>query len=208
MTRPRPWSASLLWCTLTATILATGLPAQEGTWRISASAAQTWFSGGMTDTTSTDLSYTLTPTVSWAVGADRTVGDFRLGLGLSYLSANLRLVGPDVELVDRTLDAREWTIAALVTVPVLRIGTGGAGFSLSAGPALGLWTITGLDSRTTIGGVAMLQFAAPITESWRLVASGGGSVSESPFEATDLPVEFVPSTLWSGQVGVGVQYAF
>lgn len=208
MTGSRLWKSLLVWTFVGAMILVPGLMAQERAWQVSAGASQTWFSGGMTDTTSTDLSYTLTPTVTWAVSADRTVGDFRLGIGLSYLSANLRLSGPDVELVDRSLEAREWAVAALVTMPLLRVGNKGAGLSLSAGPALGLWTITGLDSRTTIGGVATLHFAAPITESWRLVASGGGSVSGSPFEATDLPAEFEPSTLWGGQVGLGVQYAF
>lgn len=208
MTGSRLWSGALVWSIVGATSLAPGLAAQERDWQLSASAGQTWFNGGMTDTTSTDLSYTLSPTVTWAVSADRTVGDFRLGIGLSYLSANFTLRGPDVELVDLTLDVREWAIAALVTVPLLQVGKGGAGFSLSAGPALGFWTITGLDSRTTIGGIAALQFAAPISEGWRLVASGGGSVSESPFEATDLPAEFEPSTLWGGQVGLGVQYAF
>ena len=79
-----------------------GSQRRSGPGRLSAGAGQTWFSGGMTDTTSTDLSYTLTPTVTWAATADRTVGDFRLGIGLSYLSANFRLRGPDVELVDRT----------------------------------------------------------------------------------------------------------
>lgn len=208
MTGSRLWNGALVWSIVAALSFAHGLAAQERPWQLSASAGQTWFSGGMTDTTSAGLSYTLTPTVTWAATADRTVGDFRLGIGLSYLSANFMLRGPDVELVDRTLDVREWAIAALVTVPVLRVGKSGAGFSLSAGPALGLWSITGLDSRTTIGGVAALQFAAPISESWRLVASGGGSMSESPFEAPDLPAEFEPSTLWGGQVGLGVQYAF
>ena len=74
------------------------------------------------------------------------------GSGSPTSRPNLMLRGPGVELVDRTLDVREWGISALVTVPVLRVGKKGAGFSLSAGPALGLWTITGLDSRTTIGG--------------------------------------------------------
>ena len=208
MNRSARWSGMLAWTIVTAATIAPGLEAQERVWQVTAGAGQTWFSGGMTDTTSADLSYTLTPKVTWTATADRTVGDFRLGIGLSYLSANFMLRGPDVELVDRTLDVREWAITALVTVPVLRVGKSGAGFSLSAGPALGLWSITGLDSRTTIGGVAALQFAAPITEGWRLVASGGGSLSESPFEATDLPAEFEPSTLWSGQVGLGVQYAF
>ena len=208
MTGSRLWSVALVWTIVMTTALIPGLAAQGPTWQLSVGAGQTWFSGGMTDTTSAELSYTLSPTVTWAATADRTVGDFRLGIGLSYLSANFMLRGPGVELVDRTLDVREWGISALVTVRVLRIGKGGAGFSLSAGPALGLWTITGLDSRTTIGGIAALQFAAPISENWRLVASGGGSVSDSPFKATDLPAEFEPSTLWGGQVGLGVQYAF
>lgn len=207
MTRSRLWNRILAWTTLTTTLVAPGLAAQERAWQLSAGAGQTWFSGGMTDTTSTELTYTLTPTLTWAATADRAVGGFRLGIGLSYLSSNFMLRGPDVELVDRTLDVREWAFTALVTVRLLRVGTGGAGFSLSAGPALGLWSITGLDSRTTVGGVATLQFAAPITGRWRLAASGGASVSASPFEAADLPAEFEPSTLWGGQVGLGVQYA-
>ncbi len=208
MTRSRLWSGLLVWTTLATTIVTPGLVAQERAWQVSAGASQTWFSGGMTDTTSTDLSYTLSPTVTWAVSADRTVGDFRIGVALSHLSANFMLQGADVELVDRTLELGEWAITALLTVPVLQVGNRGAGFSLSAGPALGLWAITGLDSRTTLGGVAALQFAAPICDTWRLVVSGGGSVSESPFESTDLPAEFEPSTLWGGQVGLGVQHAF
>jgi hypothetical protein len=208
MIRSRQGRAVFAALVVAATVLASGLAAQERGWRVTAAAGQTWFSGGLLDTTSTDIDYTLAPTVTWAMSADHPLGRVRLGVGLSYLSTSIQASGPALMIVDPTVDVRQWAISALVTVPLLHIGKGGAGFSLAAGPALGFWSITGSADRTTIGGIAAVEFTAPITADWGLLASGGGSLSGSPFEASDLPVEFEPSTLWSGQVGLGVRYAF
>jgi len=202
------WSAVGVGLLIATTSMIPGVAAQEGQWRASLGAGQTWFNGGVTDTTNSGVDFTLTPSVTWALAADRQFGHVRLGVQFSYLSANVQATGPGLRLVDPSFYLRQWGVTALVTVPVLRVGTGGAGLSLSAGPALGWWNATDSDSRTTFGGVAALQFAAPITPGWKLLASAGGSVSGSPFEAGELPVEYIPATLWSGQVGLGVQYAF
>lgn len=202
------WSVVVICLLVVTTSNIPGVAAQEGRWTMSLGAGQMWFTGGVTDTTNSGIEFTLTPSVTWALSADRQVGLVRLGVQLSYLSANVQATGPGLRLVDPSFYLRQWGVAALVTVPLLRVGTGGAGLSLSAGPALGLWNVTDSESRTTFGGVAALQFAAPITPGWKLLASAGGSVSGSPFEADELPVEYTPSTLWSGQVGLGVQYAF
>lgn len=208
MIRFERWSALVICLLVVTTSTIPVAAAQEGQWRASLGAGQTWFSGGVTDTTNSGIDFTLTPAVSWALAADRQFGHIRLGVQLSYLSANAQATGPALRVVDPNFHLRQWGVTALLTLPVLRAGTGGAGLSLSAGPALGWWNVTDADSRTTFGGVAALQFAAPITPGWKLLASAGGSVSGSPFEAGELPVEYIPATLWSGQVGLGVQYAF
>ncbi len=99
-------------------------------------------------------------------------------------------------------------MAALVTVPLARLGSDGAALNLSAGPVLGLWSLTDADTRTRFGGTASLQLAAPITPSWQLLATLGGSVSGSPFNATDVPDFFDTTTLWATGAGLGIQYAF
>ena len=97
-------------------------------------------------------------------------------------------------------------MAALVSVRILRLGTGGAGLDLSAGPTLDLWTITDADSRTRGGAIAALSFGAPIAPGWMLMATAAGSLAGSPFNANELPVEFEPSTLVGGRIGLAVRY--
>lgn len=187
---------------------ASGLSGQEPRWRLSASGNQAWFSGGVTDTTDATTDYTLTPTVVWTLAADHSLGDIRVGVGLSYFSARLGVTGDIISIVDETVHFGYWEVSAVVVVPLVRVGKGGAGLSLSAGPTLGIWSITSVDPRTRVGGTATLQFAAPITPAWRLLASAGGAVSGSPFTEDETPVEFEIATLWRGQVGLGVQFGF
>jgi len=202
------WAAIL---TLFAAAMATrptGLAAQEPTWRLTAGGSQVWFGGGLRDTTASDVAFSLTPTTAWGLAADHALGRLRLGIGLSYLSTTLRVVGPEITIIDETFDLRQFEIAALVTLPPLRVGSSGAGFLFSAGPALDIWSVTNENSRTRFGGLVALLFTAPITPGWTLLASAAGSASGSPFEASELPADFESSTLWTGRIGFGVQYAF
>lgn len=208
MFRIKRWGPALC-LVLTATAgLAPGVAAQEAGWRVVGGASQVWFGGGVTDTTGGGLRVSPTSTVAWSVGADHPVGGVRIGLGVSYLSAMLEVAGSGVRIVAEDTHLRQFEFAALLSVPLLRVGHGGAGFSLAAGPALDIWTATGSSNRTRFGALAVLQFAAPITPDLKLLASAAGSVSGSPFEADELPVDFEPSTLRTGRVGFGVRYAF
>jgi hypothetical protein len=191
-----------------AAVLPHSLPAQQEGWQLTGGASQVWFGGGVEDTTGAGLRFSPTSTVAWGLAIDYPVGRVRIGLGLSYLSAHLELAGSGVRIVSEVTDLRQFEITAVVATPLLRVGQGGAGFSLSAGPALDIWTVTGGDSRTRAGVVGAVLFAAPISRDWKLLASAAGSLSGSPFEASELPVEFEPSTLRTGRVGFGVQYDF
>jgi len=202
------WVAILTLFLAAMATLPTGLAAQEPAWRLTAGGSQVWFSGGLRDTTASDVAFSLNPTIAWALAADHAIGRLRLGIGLSYLSTALRVVSPELTIIDETFDLRQFEIAALVTLPPWRVGSSGAGIRLSVGPALDIWSVTNEDSRTRFGGLAALLFTAPITPGWTLLASAAGSASGSPFKASELPADFESSTLWTGRIGFGVQYAF
>lgn len=181
--------------------------AQEAGWRFTAVAAQSSFSSIVRDTTtSSNESYDLEPRPSFGMLADKGVGRVRIGLAVSYLVTHLRVTSSLVSIADQEFQFSRWQAAALATVRLFGVGTGGAGLALSAGPALAVWTPTGEDSRTRFAGVATLLFNAPITPKWNLLATGGGAVSGSPMNSNDIPPEFVATTLWAWQVGLGVQY--
>jgi len=207
MNRGELWGVAGLCLAMCGATLAPPLAAQEAGWRLTASTAQGWFNGGVRDSTDDVLDYSLRSTVIWGLGADHSLGKMRIGVGLSYLTSNFQAVGPDITLVDEGFVFTQFGVTAVVTVPVLRVGNAGAGLSLSAGPALGFWSVTNSDSRTTFGGVAGLQFAAPITPKWDLLATGSGAASGSPFLPGELPTDFERTTLWTWQVGIGARYA-
>jgi len=200
------WWGTLLVVIMTVAADVSALDAQEPGWRLTAGASHAWFGGGATDTTGAGLSFGPTPSVSWSLGADHPVGGVRLGLQLSYFSASLQISGAGVRLVSEDTHLREVQLAALVSVPLLRVGASGAGLTLAAGPTVDFWSITDADNRTRGGAIAALLFGAPIAPHWTLLATAAGTVSGSPFDAAELPVEFEPTTLLGGRVGLGVRY--
>ncbi|MEZ4412153.1 MAG: hypothetical protein R2910_04120 [Gemmatimonadales bacterium] len=208
MGRRGNWKSLLRGMIVLLAIPAATLTGQEETWRVTATAAQTWFSGGLDDTSTTEGHWSLTPKVTWGLTADRAVGKVRLGLGLSYVSSHVQVSDAQVTLIENTLDVSQIGVAALVTVPLARLGKAGAAINLSAGPVLGIWSLTDSDSRTRIGGTATLQLTAPVTPSWHLLATLGGSLSGSPFNTSEVPDSFEATTLWATAAGLGMQYAF
>jgi hypothetical protein len=189
-------------------IPAATLAGQAPSWRVTATAAQTWFGGGLDDTTTTEGNWGLTPKLTWGLAADRAMGKVRVGLGLSYVSTHVQVSDEQVTLIEGTLDLRQVGVAAFVTVPLLRLGGEGAAIDLSAGPVLGIWSLTDADARTRLGGAATLQVSAPLAPSWLLLATLGGSVSGSPFDTGDIPDFFEATTLWAAAAGLGIRYAF
>lgn len=184
-----------------------GLSAQEGSWRVSGGVSQVWFGGGVTDTTGGGLRLGPAASAAWSLGIERRVGHIGIGLALSYVSTGLEVAGSGVSVVSDDLSMRQFEIAALASMPILRVGQG-AEFTLAAGPTLEHWSVSGADSRSRFGVLALLRFSAPISADWKLLASAGGSLAGSLFEASELPDEFEPSTLWTGRVGFGAQVAF
>jgi hypothetical protein len=206
MSKPIRWSV-LAVVTLAVTVgEVPTLVAQEPGWQLTAGATHAWFGGGATDTTGSGLSFGPTSSVAWSLGADHPVGRVRVGLQLSYYTASLQISGAGVRIVSEDTHFRQLQLAALVSLPLLRVGASGAGFTLAVGPTVDFWSITDADSRTRGGAIAALLFGAPIAPGWTLLAAAAGTLSGSPFNASELPVEFEPSTLLGGRIGLGVRY--
>lgn len=182
------------------------LPAQSQSWRFTATANQTWFSSVVSDTTASEPKYDLQPTPSFGLLIEHRVSHFHVGLGVSHLGTHLRVIGPSVSIADQEFTFTRWQVAALLTVPLLPVGTEGAGLALSAGPALSIWKPTGEASRSRFAGAAALVLNAPLSTQWSLLASGGGTVSASPMNTDELPDGFVRTTLWAWQAGIGLRY--
>ncbi len=94
------WSAFVICLLVVITSTIPVAAAQEGQWRASRGAGQTWFSGGVTHMTNSGIDFTLTPSVTLAPAADRRFGHVRLGVRLSYLSANAQATAPALRPVD------------------------------------------------------------------------------------------------------------
>jgi hypothetical protein len=206
MSKPNRWGLlAVVMLAATVGVIPTVL-AQEPGWRLTGGATHAWFGGGATDTTGSGLSFGPTSSLAWSLGADHPVGRVRVGLQLSYFTASLQISGSGVRIVSENTDFSEVQLAALVSLPLLRVGASGAGFTLALGPTVDFWSITDTDGRTRGGAIAALLFGAPIAPRWTLLALAAGTLSGSPFNASELPVEFEPSTLLGGRVGLGVRY--
>ncbi|HMU61619.1 MAG TPA: hypothetical protein PKA66_07545 [Gemmatimonadales bacterium] len=208
MGRCETWKSLLRGTLVLLSIPTATLAGQGQTWHVTATASQTWFSGGLDDTTASEGTWGLTPKLTWGLAADRELGKVRVGLGLSYISSHIQVSDEQVTLIEGTLDLREVGVAAFVTVPLVRLASEGASIDLLAGPVLGIWSLTDADTRMRIGGAATLQVTAPLTPTWLLLATLGGSVSGSPFDTSDLPDFFEATTLWATTAGLGVRHAF
>lgn len=186
----------------------TSLPAQAQDWRLTAAVTHVWFSSVVRDTTVAEPTYDLEPTTSFGLRLERQVSQFHVGIGVSYLGTHLRVHSAAISLADQEFTLTRWQVAALLTMPLLRVGANGAGLALAVGPAIAIWKPTDEDSRSRFAGDASLQFHAPVTPRWNLLATGGGTVSASPMNDDEVPDEFVKTTLWAWQAGLGLQYAF
>lgn len=207
MIRGTRWGTLTAWVVVGLGLQVAGVAAQEPGWIVTAGAAQASFAGGLTDSTDDATTYMLTPATAWALSASHPIAGVRLGIGVTYLLSHLGLTGDDLLISDQGIRFQDVEIALLATIPLVPIGDRGADLGLVAGPALGLWSITGQDSRTRLGATGTLQLAVPIAQHWRLLATAGGAVAGSPFNENELPEDFVATTLWRGQIGLALQAA-
>lgn len=184
------------------------LSGQTPAWRVTAGASQVWFGSVAEDTMTGDFTVRPSATTGWSVAADHRLGRLRAGIGLSYSSSHIEGSGAGASIIDHDAHMRALEVSVLLTLPIARIGTQGAEFLVTAGPALTIWDLTGEESQTVFGGTAALQFAVPISSGWRFLAAAGGSLSGSPVEDVALSGEFEPTSLLSGRVGLGLQYGF
>ena len=172
-------------------------------WRFGVGAGIVAIRGASAPTTPGD-SVTVRPYGPLAYGADAsyTAGVWQGRVSAASGISGLSVGTGDLFVVDRSglkLLLIEPTVARRVSV------TGEhAAVWLEAGPSVHVWYPTGADSRLRIGGV--------VAAVWRQRARGKVdstvrlflSASPSPFEASDLPAAYRPSTLWRFGVTFGV----
>jgi hypothetical protein len=182
----------------------TPLYAQDNRWIVEFDVGTTSVYGTSRDTVSGDdrAFRPHTPTVL-SLRAARRVGPVTLGIVGSYGEAGLGLGGPDLLLVDHTIQFKFYEIAPVIGVRLTRLGPDAA-VTLNVGPVISRWTLTDQPDRTRLGGRAGV--AVPV---W-LGSQIGGAVNldaiftPSVFEEDELPADFVRSTTWRLQLSLGI----
>lgn len=140
-----------------------------------------------------------------ALRADLDWSRWRVELGIQAVPAGLFAELPDGGGVG--VGGQDAAVVELVPRLGYRLAGTASGGSLRvlAGPTVQAWSVTGEDSRVTVGFGADLQAEAPLATRVRLAARGGLTVGPSLFRDEDAAEGlFEPTgvTRWQGAVGL------
>lgn len=121
----------------------------------------------------------------------------------SYANPGFTAEHAPVSITDKST-GRLVEVAPLVSTRVGGIGPSGA-VRVEVGPALHLWDFDG-EYRKRLGGLAALVYEWPVVN--RLMGSIRieGSLSQSWFDAADVPPEFERHATWRYGVGLGLRH--
>jgi hypothetical protein len=111
--------------------------------------------------------------------------------------------GEGVHVIDKTTGSL-YEAAALISTQVGAIGPSGA-IRIELGPALHLWNFDG-EYRTRLGGVGATAYEWPVSSRFVGAIRLEGTVSQSWFNATELPPEFERQLTWRYGLGLGLRY--
>jgi len=134
---------------------------------------------------------------------ERSVGQARVGLRLSYGTPGLSLTGQGLTITDRT--AGQLIEAA---VPLnFRVGGVGPSGAVRAelGPTLHLWKF-GDEIRSRVGASGGVAYEWSVTGRFLGVIRTEGMLSKSWFDENDLPPEYLRRMTWRYGVSLGVSY--
>lgn len=134
---------------------------------------------------------------------DQGVGRVRVGLRLSYAEPGFSLSGQGLTITDKN-SGNLLESAVFLSFRVGGIGPSGA-MRVSLGPALHLWDLGG-ETRARIGAISSLAYEWPIAGRFAGAVNLEGTLSESWFDASDLPPEFERQVTWRYGVGLGLRY--
>jgi len=174
------------------------LPAQ---WGISADIGVARFGGTARDSSGA----TVGPyrPMTFGLRLDRAVGSARLELGVLYAKTGLVAEGQGVAVVQYNLGSL-WEITPEVSLRVARFGTG-VEARVEAGPAIDLWNFDG-ERRSRVGGRAAAALEWPLAGALTGSLRVSGMVSESVFDAADIPSGTERRATHRFGVAVGLRY--
>jgi hypothetical protein len=124
-------------------------------------------------------------------------------LRLSYANPGFAVSGEGLHVIDKTTGSL-YEAAALISTQVGAIGPSGA-IRIELGPALHLWNFDG-EYRTRLGGVGATAYEWPVSSRFVGAIRLEGTVSQSWFNATELPPEFERQLTWRYGLGLGLRY--
>ncbi len=122
---------------------------------------------------------------TFGVRVDRGWGATRIALAVLYAQTGLAGEGNGVAFVDYGA-ASLLELAAEVSIRVARFGAG-VEARVEGGPALDVWTISGSDTRTRLGGLAGLALEWPLGGRFTGSLRATGALSESTFNPDEIP---------------------
>ena len=176
----------------------------RGQWLAAVEVGADRYWGGSKATTPEDRSFRPYRSTVLALGLERRMQGWGVGLRLKYTSAGLALEGPDavaaVKGVFDVFGASPELIYRLARV------AGSNELLIRAGPLFEVWSIIDEDSKLRMGLQAALAFTVPLGDRFAGTLLGGGAVSPSPFSRTQLTDGFEPRMLWRRGIAVRLEY--
>ena len=176
-------------------------------WSLQVGIAHESFAGGSEDTTIAGTRVEVFP--SGRAGYEAAVGWRRrgwdVGLALGYSNGNLTADAKSLAAVDKSGGVKRYRAGLTLARRVAQLGAGS--LSLSAGPTLDHWDLTGIGTRTTFGarGGLLLRFPLGRLELENAVIYG---LSASPFNQEDVAPSGRLKTLRAFSFGAGLRYPF
>ncbi|MGH8623362.1 MAG: hypothetical protein ACRET3_14605 [Burkholderiales bacterium] len=134
---------------------------------------------------------------------DRRMENVRAALRFSYGRPGVSLTGEGLTITDGT-SARLFEVTGTVGFRVGGLGPSGA-VEVDIGPTLHSWKVSS-DVRTRVGGLVAGTYEWPVSTRFTGAVRIEGTLSQSWFDAGDLPPEYERQVTWRFGWGVGLRY--
>lgn len=173
-------------------------------WEVGVQLGSSHYRGTARDTTSSTAE-NLRPGSGTAFGLrlEHSLGRARLALQATYAKTGIAATAPGLTLTDKTF-GRLYELGMLVNYRVGAVGSSGA-LRAELGPALHLWKLDD-DYRARVGALGSMAYEWPVTAGLTGIIRVEGTVSNSWFDAVDLPPEVERQATWRYGWGVGLRY--
>ena len=173
-------------------------------WYVGVEVSTTRYGGSSHDTSGTHTASDGRPgdATVWQLRVGKNWQRFGVALRAGRSKPGLAITGQGVNVTDKTAGSLS-EIAAIGTVRVGGIGPSGA-VRVELGPALHLWSFE--DTRSRVGANASVVYEWLLAGRFTGAVRLEGMLSQSWFDARDVPPEYERRATWRYGVGLGLRY--